>query len=83
MSKRARVLLALFSLLTLFGTLLARPPSDGLRNLVANGATLVDVRTTEEFAAGHLRGAVNLPVAELRDRLAELGPRGLGAMSNW
>ncbi|MFB1481788.1 rhodanese-like domain-containing protein [Corallococcus sp. RDP092CA] len=40
---------------------------------VAAGATLVDVRTPEEFAAGHLPGAVNIPVEELPRRLAELG----------
>ncbi|NOJ97857.1 rhodanese-like domain-containing protein [Corallococcus sp. CA049B] len=40
---------------------------------VEAGATLVDVRTPEEFAAGHLPGAVNIPVDELPQRLAELG----------
>jgi NADPH-dependent 2,4-dienoyl-CoA reductase/sulfur reductase-like enzyme/rhodanese-related sulfurtransferase len=36
---------------------------------------LVDVREPAEFAAGHLRGAVNVPLGELRSRLGEL-PRG-------
>ncbi len=40
--------------------------------LVAAGATLVDVRTAEEFADGHLSGAVNIPVADLQGRLAEI-----------
>ncbi|MBZ4374940.1 rhodanese-like domain-containing protein [Corallococcus sp. AS-1-6] len=40
---------------------------------VEAGATLVDVRTPEEFAAGHLPGAVNIPVEELSQRFAELG----------
>ncbi|QIZ99844.1 FAD-dependent oxidoreductase [Leifsonia sp. PS1209] len=40
------------------------------------GATLVDVRTAGEHAAGSIPGAVNIPVDELRDRLAEL-PAGL------
>src|SRR5688572_15696512 len=40
---------------------------------VEAGAMLVDVRTPEEFAAGHLPGAVNLPVEELPQRLGELG----------
>lgn len=43
------------------------------RRRVEAGATLVDVRTPEEFAAGHLPGAVNLPVDELPQRLGELG----------
>jgi phage shock protein E len=37
--------------------------------------TLLDVRGAEEFAAGHLKGAVNLPVQELAARLTELGPK--------
>ncbi|WP_374009245.1 FAD-dependent oxidoreductase [Leifsonia sp. LS-T14] len=36
------------------------------------GATLVDVRTAGEHAAGSIPGAVNIPVDELRDRLGEL-----------
>ncbi len=34
---------------------------------------LVDVRTPAEFAAGHLRGAVNVPIGSLRSRLDALG----------
>lgn len=33
---------------------------------------LLDVRTPQEFAAGHMPGAVNIPVYELRTRLGEL-----------
>lgn len=33
---------------------------------------LLDVRTAEEFAAGHIPDAVNIPVDELRSRLNEL-----------
>jgi rhodanese-related sulfurtransferase len=35
-------------------------------------ALLVDVREPDEFAAGHLPGAVNLPLSQLRRRSAEL-----------
>jgi rhodanese-related sulfurtransferase len=31
--------------------------------LMANGASFVDVRTPEEFADGHVPGAINVPVA--------------------
>lgn len=40
---------------------------------VSQGAKLVDVRTAEEFAAGHLAGAINVPVQQLPDRAAEIG----------
>ncbi|CDG22360.1 Transcriptional regulator [Xenorhabdus poinarii G6] len=34
--------------------------------------TLLDVRSPEEFASGHLPGAVNIPAEELEGRLSEL-----------
>ena len=37
--------------------------------------TVLDVRPPEEFAAGHIRGAINVPVSELKKRLNEI-PRG-------
>jgi rhodanese-related sulfurtransferase len=33
---------------------------------------LLDVRTEEEYKNGHVKGAVNIPVDSLRDRLNEL-----------
>lgn len=40
--------------------------------LVAHGAQLVDVRTADEFAAGHIDGAVNIPLADLATRMGEI-----------
>ena len=34
--------------------------------------TLVDVRSAEEFAAGHLPGAINIPIDQLETRMSEL-----------
>ena len=39
---------------------------------VQNGALLVDVRTAEEFATGHLPGAINIPHGEIVQGLAAL-----------
>ena len=36
--------------------------------------TLLDTRTVEEFAQGHIDGFVNIPVDELREHLDELDP---------
>ena len=35
-------------------------------------STIVDVRTSEEFAKGHLRDAKNIPLADLATRIGEL-----------
>src|SRR3954451_17238855 len=43
-----------------------------LRRLEAGDVTVIDVRRGEEYAAGHIPGALSLPVDELADRLAEL-----------
>jgi phage shock protein E len=45
------------------------------RQLVHAGARLVDVRTPGEFAAGHIPGAINIPVQQLDSRLGELEPK--------
>ena len=42
------------------------------RRLRAGDAILVDVRPGREFDAGHIRGAVSIPLDELDERLAEL-----------
>ncbi len=41
---------------------------------IEDGATLVDVRSTEEFAEGAIPKAVNIPLDELRDRAGEIPP---------
>lgn len=33
---------------------------------------LIDVRTPQEFAAGHIAGAINIPVDDLNQRLSEI-----------
>ncbi|GMR17866.1 MAG: metalloregulator ArsR/SmtB family transcription factor [Gammaproteobacteria bacterium] len=41
---------------------------------VRNGlVTVLDVRPSEEYAAGHVPGAINIPLHELEQRLEELG----------
>lgn len=48
---------------------------DKARALVADGAKLVDVRSPAEFSAGHVDGAINVPVQELAKRAGELGDK--------
>ena len=51
------------------------PPEELRRRLNAGDVTLIDVRPGDEFAAGHIPGALSVPVAELADRLGELPKR--------
>ena len=46
--------------------------ADLIRRSEAGEIVVIDVRPTEEFAAGHLPGALSIPVDDLRRRLAEL-----------
>lgn len=41
-------------------------------NALPTDAFLLDVRDDDEFAEGHVEGAINIPLAVLRDRIAEL-----------
>src|ERR1700746_2138597 len=45
-----------------------------LDRLRAGAATVLDVRPEDEFRQGHLPGALNIPLAQLERRLAELSP---------
>ncbi len=40
---------------------------------VSHGALLVDVRSAEEYAAGHVEGAINIPHDSVEARLAAFG----------
>jgi rhodanese-related sulfurtransferase len=41
-------------------------------SLTTTAALLLDVRDVSEFAAGHIEGATNIPLPQLRERLGEL-----------
>ena len=43
-----------------------------VRDLVESGAYFVDVREENEFANGHIKGAVNIPLSQLRERMSEI-----------
>ena len=45
-----------------------------VRRLRKGDLVLVDVRPEEEFEAGHIDGAISIPIGDLTDRLGELPP---------
>jgi rhodanese-related sulfurtransferase len=48
------------------------PAKELLARMRKGLVTVLDVRPEEEFAAGHIPGAVNIPIHELEKRLADL-----------
>lgn len=54
---------------TLFG--IGGPKVD-LREKIAQGATIVDVRTPDEFREGHVKGAVNIPLDRIQGQIGKL-----------
>jgi phage shock protein E len=61
--------------MSLSGTGPARIDGAEAKRLVNAGALLLDVRTPEEYAGGHVEGAVNIPVQVLGQRLGEVGSK--------
>ena len=49
-------------------------PESTLKELLQNGAQVIDVRTSAEFRRGHGEGALNIPLDQLEGRTKELDP---------
>jgi len=47
-------------------------PKVDLGTVVARGATIVDVRTQGEYAGGHIKGSVNIPLNLLQGQMSKL-----------
>ncbi|MGO3018277.1 MAG: FAD-dependent oxidoreductase [Anaerococcus sp.] len=47
-------------------------PVTKVRELVEEGAFIIDVRGEDEFSNGHLKNAKNIPLGQIRDRLDEI-----------
>jgi len=45
---------------------------DSVRGLVESGAHIVDVRERYEYEGGHIKGALNIPLSEFRNRISEI-----------
>ena len=82
MKMRALALCAVFATLPALAQAPAAPlapvPAKALeQRLGESGLVVLDVRTPEEFAAGHVPGAINVPHDQVEARLGELaGAKG-------
>ncbi len=47
-------------------------PKTDLKALLHEGATLVDVRSKEEYQSGHIPGSLNIPLQQLESRLSAI-----------
>ncbi len=52
--------------------LLGIQPAPDYKELLKQGATIVDVRTKAEYQQGHIRGAVNIPLNNLSNHYSSL-----------
>jgi rhodanese-related sulfurtransferase len=54
------------------GAMQAVPGDELLRRVKSGEVTVIDVRPIEEYRAGHIPGALSVPLADLKTRLKEL-----------
>ncbi len=52
--------------------LLGFGPSVNYKELMQQGATIIDVRTKSEFQGGHIRGSLNIPLDTLDANISKL-----------
>jgi phage shock protein E len=68
-------------ILSLFATILLitacmtakRVTPEVAKQKIAHGATLIDARSADEYSAGHIEGAINIPHSVVSKELAQLG----------
>ncbi len=59
-------------MIELIKNLLGFGPKINMKELMASGALVVDVRTPAEYKDGHVKGAINLPLQTLGNNLNKL-----------
>lgn len=56
----------------LIKSVLGLGPKANMKELIENGALILDVRSKEEFAGGHAKGSVNVPLNQLPNYMKKL-----------
>lgn len=47
-------------------------PKVNYKELIKNGAQIIDVRTPGEFQGGHIKGSLNIPLQGLQNNMAKI-----------
>ena len=53
-------------------SLLGLGPKTDYKQLMQNGATIIDVRTKAEYQGGHIKGSLNIPLNNLSNHYSKL-----------
>lgn len=59
-------------MLQILKKLFSSGPKADIGALIASGATIVDVRTPGEYAGGHIKGSINIPLNTLGSELNKI-----------
>ena len=57
--------------MTLLKQLFSSTPTADLKLVIDEGAFLVDVRTSGEFADGHVKGSINIPLDKVASQISK------------
>lgn len=59
-------------MMDIFKQMFGLGPDHNYSQMVKDGAIILDVRTKGEFASGHIKGSLNIPVDQLEKNLGRL-----------
>lgn len=63
-------------MIDIFKKLFSSQPEVSYSELVDRGAIIIDVRSKDEYAGGHIKGSINISVDQLQNNLQKLKDKG-------